>query len=305
MTALIIVQLSLGGTIAAAVDRFLGTLVGAALAVGAAWAGQTWGVNEVLLLALTLAPLAFLAALYPGFRVAPLTAAIVLLAMPSSASPIASALHRVEEIALGTLIGIAVSMVVFPSRARRLCYERAAALLRTLGETVTLHLQPQDIERKRAIDRLNDRALAELIGVRTAEQEALRERAISMSDEAVLQRITHLLRRLRSDVAFIGRAASADLDWAKLAATLGAAAIALRETFEGLAEALREGRHVFDPASLDAAIVGLRTALSEGAMQSSAAANLLFVVDATYGDLSELSELLAPAKSRLAPTPPS
>jgi uncharacterized membrane protein YccC len=303
MTALIIVQLSLGGTIAAAVDRFLGTFVGAALAVGAAWAGATWGVNEVLLLGLTLAPLAFLAALYPGFRVAPLTAAIVLLATPSSASPVDSAIHRIEEIALGTLIGIAVSMVVFPSRARRLCYERAAAMLRLLGEAVDLHLQPRDLERKGAIDRLNDRVLAELIGVRTAEQEALRERAISLSDDAVLQRITHTLRRLRSDVAFIGRAVSPDIDWTELVAPLGAAATAFRDAFEGFAKTLREESRAPDLARLDASVLSLRTALSEGQTQSGGAANLLFVVDATYRDLAELHELLAPQISRINALP--
>ena len=88
ISALIVVQLSLGGTIAAGFDRFLGTLVGAVLAGGAACASKLWGLPALLTLVLTLAPLAFLAALYPGFRVAPLTAAIVLLATPSSASPI-------------------------------------------------------------------------------------------------------------------------------------------------------------------------------------------------------------------------
>jgi uncharacterized membrane protein YccC len=300
MTALIIVQLSLGGTIAAAVDRLLGTLVGAALAVGAALIGAMWGVNQVLLLVLTLAPLAFLAALRPGFRVAPLTAAIVLLATPSSASPVDSAIHRIEEIALGTLIGIAVSMVVFPSRARRVCFDHGAAMLQLLGEAVELQLQPPDIERKRAIDRLNDRTLAELIKVRTAEQEALRERAISMSDEAVVQRLSHVLRRLRSDVAFIGRAASAEVNWADLAAPLAEVASVMRSAFDSFAHALREEAGAPDLAQLGGTVTRLRTAVTMGQ-----ASNLLFVIDATCRDLAELSELLAPAKSLLAATPPS
>jgi uncharacterized membrane protein YccC len=259
-----------------------------------------WGVNELLLLVLTLAPLAFLAALYPGFRVAPLTAAIVLLATPSSASPVDSAIHRIEEIALGTLIGIAVSMVVFPSRARRVCFERGAAMLRLLGEAVELQLQPPDVERKQAVDRLNDRTLAELIKVRTAEQEALRERAISMGDEAVVQRLSHILRRLRSDVAFVGRAASAEVNWAELAVPLAEVATTVRSAFEGLADALREEAAAPDLARLGDTVAGLRAQAGTGQ-----ASNLLFVIDATCRDLAELAELLAPPTSQLAAIPPS
>jgi hypothetical protein len=45
------------------------------------------------------------------------TAAILPLTTPSNASPIISAVDRVIEIALGTLIGIVVSIFVVPSRA--------------------------------------------------------------------------------------------------------------------------------------------------------------------------------------------
>src|SRR6185437_14021858 len=74
ITALIIVQGSLGGTLGAGLDRVVGTLA--------------------------VAPVALLAAIRPSFRVAPVTAAIVLLASSGTASPLAAALDRVGEIAL-------------------------------------------------------------------------------------------------------------------------------------------------------------------------------------------------------------
>src|SRR5262245_22819230 len=162
MTALIVVQLSLGGTISAGLDRLLGTLAGAVFGVAASLAGKFLAVNQVLLLVVTVAPLAFLAALRPSFRMAPVTAAIVLLATPSSASPMTSAAHRVIEIALGTIIGIIVSTVVLPSRANRICVERSAEMLKLLAEVLTLHLQMPDPARRVAIDRLNDKTFAEL-----------------------------------------------------------------------------------------------------------------------------------------------
>src|ERR1700731_3198471 len=111
ITALIVVQGSLGGTLAAGLDRLVGTLAGAAIGAVAALARQYWDVPPVVLLVPAVAPVAFLAALRPSFRVAPVTAAIVLLANTSNVSPITSAMHRIVEIALGTVVGIIVSIL--------------------------------------------------------------------------------------------------------------------------------------------------------------------------------------------------
>ena len=53
MTALIIVQLSLGGTIASGMDRFAGTLAGGVLAGAAAFAGKLLDVHMLVLLVLS------------------------------------------------------------------------------------------------------------------------------------------------------------------------------------------------------------------------------------------------------------
>ena len=88
ITALIIVQGSLGGTLTAGLDRLAGTLAGAALGATAALARDFWDAPQVLLLLLAVAPVTPLATIRPSFRVAPVTAAIVLFATPSNASPI-------------------------------------------------------------------------------------------------------------------------------------------------------------------------------------------------------------------------
>jgi uncharacterized membrane protein YccC len=55
-TALIIVQGSVGGTLAAGLDRFIGTLAGAVLGGAVAVTGEFWRVPRVLLLMLAVAP---------------------------------------------------------------------------------------------------------------------------------------------------------------------------------------------------------------------------------------------------------
>jgi uncharacterized membrane protein YccC len=80
LTSVIIMQASVGGSLKASIDRLLGT-----------FAGAVWGARVTLTiprrdilslglaLAVALAPLALVAALNPNYRVAPVTATIVLL----------------------------------------------------------------------------------------------------------------------------------------------------------------------------------------------------------------------------------
>jgi uncharacterized membrane protein YccC len=90
---------------------------------------------QALVLALALAPLALAAAISPSFRVAPFSAVIVLLIGGDiGASPIMSAVTRVSEVALGGLVAVAVSLLVFPERAHRLGLEAAAGILRKMAD---------------------------------------------------------------------------------------------------------------------------------------------------------------------------
>src|SRR3974377_272989 len=85
-----------------------------------------WALLAVL--ALAVAPLAFIAAFKANFNVLPITAIIVLL-VPSMqhVSPVASALDRVLEVTVGGLTAFIVSFLVFPSRAHALTTDAAAS----------------------------------------------------------------------------------------------------------------------------------------------------------------------------------
>ena len=97
LTAVIVVQASVGGSVKATIDRLIGTIGGAACGGAVALLlPTTGGVERAEALAVALAPAALLAALNPSFRVAPVTAIIVLLSPTSAhAGPIASALERI------------------------------------------------------------------------------------------------------------------------------------------------------------------------------------------------------------------
>jgi hypothetical protein len=97
------------------------------------------------------------------------------LTTPSNASPISSAVDCVVEIALGTIIGIVVSIFVLPSRARRNCFERSAEML-TLAQVLQFHLQRLAAANLEGIEHLNQRARVELAKVEAAAERPLRSR---------------------------------------------------------------------------------------------------------------------------------
>src|SRR2546428_13598519 len=110
LTSVIVMQASVGGSLKAGLDRMLGTV-----------AGAIWGVSvtlaiphhDTLTLGLTLAvaltPLALVAALKPNYRVAPVTAIIVLLSTTGvQLGPVRYATDRGLALALESLVCFAV-----------------------------------------------------------------------------------------------------------------------------------------------------------------------------------------------------
>ena len=120
ITAVIVVQTSIGGSLKAALDRLWGTLAGAAVgALVAITLPHSTPVEIGLVIIVAVIPLAYLAAVNPAFRVAPVTAVIMLVPSygPHAGDPVTIALDRVFEIALGNVVALVVSLFVFPARA--------------------------------------------------------------------------------------------------------------------------------------------------------------------------------------------
>src|SRR5581483_4201614 len=108
LTAVIVTQMSVGRSLKATFDYLIGTLGGAIYgAVIGVLIPHSGEAALLAVLALAVAPLAFVAAVNPRFSVAPITAIIVLLLpIMTHATPIVSAFDRVLEVALGGLTGL-------------------------------------------------------------------------------------------------------------------------------------------------------------------------------------------------------
>ncbi len=266
ITALIVTQSSVGGSLKAALDRFLGSVIGACYGGAVAFAiPHHGGVSTFAALFVAVAPLTFAAAISAGFRIAPITAIIVLLSTTGSTlGPLAFALDRIFEIGLGCVVGLAVSLLVAPARAARAVTGQAARLARLLADQLEAlaRLDAVETPEAKALPPAVRRALARL---ETLAGEAARERRSRLSAAPDPDPLLRTLMRLRHDLVLLRRAiaeADAEVLRVHLAGAWGEAARAAAEHLRGIAEALAEGRRpAGDDASLAAAIAGYRDAI--------------------------------------------
>jgi uncharacterized membrane protein YccC len=117
ISALIVMQSNVGATLAASRTRLAGTAVGAVIG----WAFVAiWGAN-MLAFGLAIAIAFFVCTqlrLAESQRLATVTVAIIMLISRTSAAWVI-AMHRFAEVALGILIALLVSLVLWPNHARR------------------------------------------------------------------------------------------------------------------------------------------------------------------------------------------
>src|SRR6516165_5873157 len=119
LTAVLLTQISVGRSLKATLD-YLASTLGGAIYAGAVGALVPHA-NEIALLgalALAVAPAVLVAAASPRFSATPFSAVMVFFGPTiTHAGPIASAVERVIEVAVGAVIGLVVSVIVLPGRA--------------------------------------------------------------------------------------------------------------------------------------------------------------------------------------------
>ena len=207
LTAVIVMQASVGASLKAMLDRFVGTVGGGVWGVTVSL-GLRHGISMPLWLALAVgvAPLALLTAFRPAYRVAPITAIILLLTPNLQAlGPVQSALQRLLEIGVGSVIALLVSLFVLPARAHGALAQAVSQALTAMAELTTLLatglVQPIDMD---AVQAAHDRIRVFIGKAEVAADEALRERSSFLTSAADPAPICRTLRRLRHDLAHEG-----------------------------------------------------------------------------------------------------
>ena len=246
LTSLIVTQMSLGRSVKVASDYLIGTFGG--VAYGGAVAiliphESEWALLAVL--ALAVAPLAFIASFRANFNVLPVTAIIVLL-VPSMqhVSPAASALDRVLEVTVGGAVGFVVSFLLFPSRAHAITIQAAADMLDLMADGLSRFLENHTRELDQAERRrIQDGIAAALARLNATGAEAEHERNARLTSGPDTGPLLRTLLRLRHDIVMLGRAAGCELPEeiaAQLTPPLKRIEIAGRDFLRASATALRD-----------------------------------------------------------------
>lgn len=214
LTAIIVMQASVGGSLKAMLDRFVGSLGGAIAGVMISVGLHRFGiVSPGVALGIGLPPLALLAALKPAWRVTPITFIILILTPNLQVlGPVESAYERMSEIAVGSAIALVVSLVILPARAHEALAQAVAQALTAMADLMTI--LPQGLVGKidmPAIEAVHARIRGASAKAEIAAEEALRERASFLTDGVDPLPICRTLRRLRHDLAILGRTMSEPL----------------------------------------------------------------------------------------------
>lgn len=214
LTAIVVTQMSAGGSLRATLEYIIGTIGGAVYggAIGALIPHAT-PLSEAGVVALAIAPLALLAAFNPNFRVAPFSAVLVILiAGQFGEGAVESAITRSAEVALGGVIAMIVSLTVFPERAHQMRLKEAVRLLQQLARDLprlvagcTGGLDPAT----------NARIQNDIGGAVTRFQqitaEAQHEVMITFAAQPDPGPLSRTMLRLRHDLVIIGRAGTKPL----------------------------------------------------------------------------------------------
>ena len=131
ITTLVVARPHSGGVLRASFERLTATILGAGIACAASF-GRMMHTPELLLIGLTLMPLALIAAHNSAYRTAMIAAMIVLSAPATAGAPLHVAAVRMFGVSLGAVIGALVSVTILPSRREVVVAGAIAKLLEPL-----------------------------------------------------------------------------------------------------------------------------------------------------------------------------
>jgi len=280
ISAIVVIQASVGGgVLTVAQHRAMGTATGALVGAVVAFVRPPGMESMALGIAVATAALAFLAQGRPWLKVAPVTAAIVIAGGSGAEGPASLAMDRVLEILVGSGVGVAAILILFPRHARQAFKHQARDAAGETGVLLALVTRgdPSDAaeitrrhsDLKRRLDKLDEtgRNVIDLPGPQ-------RETA----DRAALVRA---FWRVRSDIVILGRGFQAEGAAGRLGPWAEDAARAVQRL-----EALAKGRAAEPMGPVDQALA-LSMAVEGDDMALGAAAIGLAHLHRDLDDLAE------------------
>jgi uncharacterized membrane protein YccC len=207
ITAIVVTQSSVGSSLKMAFDQAIGSLLGAVYATAIVLAiSPDDPLSIAVALVIALAPLTILAAFSAGFRIAPITGAILLLGgVGAEGGPLGFAVRRIVEVGLGCGVGLLVSVLIVPAQASRLVIETAADIANLMARQLEA-LASSSRTSQAEVGSLAGRIREGLDRLEILVEEAARERRSRLTDTPDPEPLLRTLSRLRHDLGMLRRA---------------------------------------------------------------------------------------------------
>ncbi len=309
-SAVIVVQSSIGATLTLSIERMMGTVAGAVIGGLAVWLHPHTALGLGVAIALSVAVASFAAAARADLKVAPITAVIMLISPTGQAmGPLETAVLRVVEIGIGSLIGVLATMLIFPARAHHAATERIRAVMgdvATMLEGCAARLRGEEAEVFANAASIR----AGLTAVEAALADAGRERSTRLGTHQLPDAIGRTLWRLRNDAVVMARIAESGLpEQARRMAPAAEALLRAQATFLRLcADRLNDGR--IDRVGLSAAHDAFQAAVDEVRRERlttdltvegvSPLFGAVFAAESLYRNLGDLADRIEEAAGRAA-----
>ncbi|WIJ24978.1 FUSC family protein [Devosia sp. RR2S18] len=137
ISALYVLQTSVGGTLNMALGRMMGAALGIVLGLGAVFMmGSEWWMNLIALLAVV-GVIGAVGEIKPELRYGGVVAAILIIS-PGEAGLLTEAIEKAYAIALGSIVGAIVGVFVFPVTAHQSARRHLATAVRQCAQLVEL-----------------------------------------------------------------------------------------------------------------------------------------------------------------------
>lgn len=280
ISAIVVIQTSVGsGVLGVARDRALGTVAGALAGALVAVLRPEGMAGMAGALAVSTAVLAFLGAGRPWLKLAPVTAAIVIAGGTGPDGAASLAFDRVMEILVGSAVGVAAILVLFPRHAQTTFKLQARDAAGDAAALLRMVLKGDPAEHDEIRRRHNE--LKNRLNTLDATAKGVFELPGAQRDTADRAALVRAFWRVRSDIVILGRAFQTEGQGESLEAW----ATAARRVVERL-EALSQGRFG-DP--LGAIVPELSKIASDGGDDLARGAAAIGLVH-MHRDLDDLAE---------------
>jgi len=203
LSAVLVIQPSVGNTLSAAVDRALATVVGSVIGLACIFA-IPFGYGTAISLAIAMFAINLVAGFRPDWRYG--VVAGVAIALGAESQAVDTAVDRFLSIVLGGSIGVAVALLVWPETASRRADRKLRSALNACADLLSANIARATGNGDSDVDKARQRYTNAISEARTAAG------GVNIADDSPIDARLDQIEKLYTSIVLIERVSDADED---------------------------------------------------------------------------------------------